>query len=103
MEQKDDFIGKRVNDVKKIFGLAERDFMALMLVFSLIANGYLGYLVVKTNSDLNAKIVEEVRRQVPQEVDRKVNEGLEPIKQGVNDIKDMAIEVKDKIRKDSLK
>lgn len=90
-KEKEDFIARRVNDVGKIFGMASKDFMALMLVLSLVANAYLLYLFVTLNLDFSDRIVEEVRKQNKNEtipamerrVDEKVEEKVSPIKEGV--------------------
>jgi hypothetical protein len=90
-EEKDDFIGKRVNDVRKIFGMAERDFMALMLIISVLGNIALIYLLLAQSSDLNNEIKAEIRRQVDPAVESKVstelpkqlNEAVQPMKEGV--------------------
>lgn len=102
-EQKQDMIDRKVDGVVKIFGLAYKDVVALVATISILLNVYLVNKVISTNEDLNAKIVDEVRKQVEPAVERKVSDGLEPIREGVNEIKNMAIEVKDKVRKDSLK
>jgi|GEM_PF-1601524 len=86
-EEKDDFIGKRVNDVRKIFGLAERDFMALMLIISILGNIALVWLYISQNKDLNQRIVEEVKNQVAPAVQTKVDDKLNGVVEGVDAIK----------------
>lgn len=104
-EGKNDFITKRVDDVKKIFGLAERDFMALMLVISLIGNVVLVWAIISINSNLNARIVEEVKLQVvpverkmEQKVDQRVDESLQPIREGVKEAKGKLDTIINKVR-----
>lgn len=98
-EEKDDFIGKRVNDVKKIFGLAERDFMALMLIISILGNIALVWLYIDQNKSLNKQIVEEVKRQVAPAVETKVDDKLNGVVEGVDAIKDRLNNVIDTVER----
>lgn len=98
-EEKDDFIGKRVNDVKKIFGLAERDFMALTLIISIIGNIALVWLYIDQNKSLNKQIVEEVKRQVAPAVQTKVDDKLNGVVEGVDAIKDRLNNVIDTVER----
>lgn len=93
-EQKDDFIGKRVNDAGKIFGMADKNALALMLAISIIFNFIIFNLysnakdeVVITNNKLTERIIEEVKRQVPKEVKDRVEERIEPIAKSVDSTK----------------
>lgn len=98
-EEKDDFIGKRVNDVKKIFGLAERDFMALMLIISILGNIALVWLYIDQNKSLNKQIVEEVKRQVAPAVETKVDDKLNGVVEGVDAIKNRLNNVIDTVER----
>lgn len=106
-EQKDDFIGKRVNDVRKIVGLAERDFMALMLGISLIGNVLLVWLLLSQNKSFSEQLVEEVRKQVrpavqqevKTELPAKLEEAVEPMKEGVRQATDKVDTILQKISK----
>lgn len=98
-EEKDYFIGKRVNDVKKIFGLAERDFMALMLIISILGNIALVWLYIDQNKSLNKQIVEEVKRQVAPAVETKVDDKLNGVVEGVDAIKDRLNNVIDTVER----
>lgn len=98
-EEKEDFIGKRVNDVKKIFGLAERDFMALLLIVSILGNIALVWLYINQNTDLNQRIVDEVKSQVAPAVQTKVDDKLNGVVEGVDAIKDRLNNVIDTVER----
>ncbi|SEG75744.1 hypothetical protein [Sphingobacterium lactis] len=91
-EQKQDMIDRKVDGVVKIFGLARQEILALVAVFFMGTTGWLLYLYISTYKDLNNRIVEEVRKQVPTEVSERVNEQvpavvdskLEGVKEGVD-------------------
>ncbi|MDR6734159.1 hypothetical protein [Sphingobacterium sp. 2149] len=90
-QKEDDFVGKRVNDVGKLAGWANRDILAMVAVFFMVTTGLLLYAYIKQNNDLNARITEEVRKQVNPAVDSKVSTALpkavedavQPMKEGV--------------------
>lgn len=98
-EEKDDFIGKRVNDVRKIFGLAERDFMALLLIVSVGFNIYQAYTNSNMQERLNNRIVEEVRRQVTPVVEKKVDDKLDGVVTGVDNLKNRLNNVIDTVER----
>lgn len=98
-EEKEDFIGKRVNDVKKIFGLAERDFMALLLIVSILGNIALVWLYINQNTDLNQRIVDEVKSQVAPAVQTKVDDKLNGVVEGVDAIKNRLNNVIDTVER----
>lgn len=111
MEEKDDFIAKRVNDAGKIFGMARADALALMLVLSIFGNIWLGALwqrsqrdLIKAKDDLveltlnmSERINEEIRNQVRPVITQEVTEQVKPIKEGVDTVKTKAEQVFDKI------
>lgn len=111
MDQKEDFIGKRVNDTKKLFGMAREDAMALMLVLSIIGNIWLAALWQRSQKDLieskdqlvqltlnmSERINEEIRRQMRPAITQEVAEQVKPIKDGVDTVKTKAEQVFDKI------
>ena len=76
----EDFIDRKVDGLVKIFGLAQRDFMALMLVLSLIGNIILVYQLGEVRKEMTHMVIEEVRKQVPQETSKQ----LRPIKSSVD-------------------
>lgn len=88
MEQKQDMIDRKVDGVVKIFGLAYKDIVALVATISILLNVYLVYKIITMNEDLNAKIVEEVRRQVNPAVEERVpvvvDSRLEGVREGVD-------------------
>lgn len=78
-EQKTDFIGKRVNDVKTIFGLAERDWLLLLLLASVGLNIYQAQDKSKLQQEWKDEIVRELRRSdIPNEVEKR----MRPIEEG---------------------
>lgn len=85
-----DFIDRKLDGVVKIFGLAHRDFMALMLSISILLNVYLVYEIITTSEDLHKQIVEEVRRQSPslikQETEQKLNPYLEKLDTAISKV-----------------
>lgn len=68
-----DFLNRRSGDIEKLFGLAKSDWLVFAFVMSVICNIWLGVEVISTTKDYTKMIVEEVRKQVPQEVDRQVS------------------------------
>lgn len=76
----DDFVDRKIDGLVKIFGLAQRDFMALMLVLSLIGNIVLVYQLGEVRTEMTNMVIQEVRRQVPQETSKQ----LQPIKNSVD-------------------
>lgn len=103
-QQKDDLVGRRVNDIGKLAGWANRDILALVAIFFMICTGILLYLYVKTYSDLNDKILEEVRRQVPRAIQEQVpvvvDSKLEGVKEGVNKALDKVDTIVQKINQE---
>ncbi|MBE8712524.1 hypothetical protein [Sphingobacterium hungaricum] len=105
-ENKEDFIGKRVNDSGKIFQWIKDNPLAFLCTFLTVTNITFIWLFIGAKNenigitnDLNKQIQDEIRAQVPGEVKKQIS----PIKQGVDEIKNIAIEVNDKVRKDSAK
>lgn len=87
-EEKDDFIGKRVNDVRKIFGMAERDWLLLFLIVSIGFNIFQAYDSRSLQKEWKEEIVNELRRDaIPQEVQKRlpqaVEDAVQPMKEGV--------------------
>ena len=82
--EKMDFIDRKITGVKTIFGLAERDFMALMLTLSLLLNIVQYYDVRRTERVLNDEIKEEIRRQAVPAIKNETSRQLEPIKTKVD-------------------
>ena len=76
-----DFIDRKISGVKTIFGLAERDFMALMLTLSLLLNLVQYYDVRRTERVLNDEIKEEIRRQAVPAIKNETSKQLEPIQE----------------------
>ena len=82
--EKHDFLDRKIQGVKTIFGLAERDFMALMLTLSLLLNLVQYYDVRRTERVLNDEIKEEIRRQAVPAIKNETSRQLEPIKSKVD-------------------
>lgn len=86
-ENKDDFIAKRVNDSTKLFGMIEKDTKSYVILFLTALSATFIYLYISAknenislNSALNKQIQDEIRRQLPNEVEKQVR----PIEKGVN-------------------
>ena len=77
---KKDYIDRKIDGLRTIFGLAERDFMALMLTLSLLLNLAQYYDVRRTERELNEEIKEEIRRQAVPAIRRETSDQLRPIK-----------------------
>ena len=77
---KKDYIDRKIDGLRTIFGLAERDFMALMLTLSLLLNLVQYYDVRRTERELNDEIKEEIRRQAIPAIRRETSDQLRPIK-----------------------
>ena len=84
LDNKKDFLDRKFDGVKTIFGLAERDFMALMLTLSLLLNLVQYYDVRRTERVLNDEIKEEIRRQAVPAIRNETSKQLEPIKTKVD-------------------
>lgn len=87
-EQKQDMIDRKVEGVVKIFGLAYKDIVALVATLSILLNIFLVYKIITMNEDLNAQIVDEVRKQVAPAVNERVpivvDNRLEGVREGVD-------------------
>lgn len=79
-----DFIDRKIEGVRTIFGLAERDFMALILTLSLLLNIVQYYDVRRTERVLNDEIKEEIRRQAVPAIRNETSRQLEPIKSRID-------------------
>ena len=77
---KKDYLDRKIDGLRTIFGLAERDFMALMLTLSLLLNLVQYYDVRRTERELNDEIKEEIRRQAIPAIRRETSDQLRPIK-----------------------
>ena len=77
---KKDYLDRKIDGIRTIFGLAERDFMALMLTLSLLLNLAQYYDVRRTERELNDEIKEEIRRQAVPAIRRETSDQLKPIK-----------------------
>ena len=84
LDNNKDFLDRKFDGVKTIFGLAERDFMALMLTLSLLLNIVQYYDVRRTERVLNDEIKEEIRRQAVPAIKNETSRQLEPIKTKVD-------------------
>lgn len=82
--EKQDAIDRKIDGIVKIFGLAQRDFMALMLTLSLLLNIVQYYDVRRTERVLNDEIKEEIRRQAVPAIKNETSRQLEPIKSKVD-------------------
>ena len=96
-EVKQDVIDRKVDGVVKIFGLAYKDIVALVATLSILLNVFLVHKIITTNEDLNAKIVEEVRRQVPRAVEESAPAVVENKQEGVRKGVDKALNKVDTI------
>ena len=77
---KKDYLDRKIDGIRTIFGLAERDFMALMLTLSLLLNLAQYYDVRRTERELNDEIKEEIRRQAVPAIRKETSDQLKPIK-----------------------
>ena len=91
-EVKQDIIDRKVDGVVKIFGLARQEILALVAVFFMCTTGLLLWLYISTYKDLNDRIIQEVKNQVPKAVDERVpvvvesqlENKLEGVREGVD-------------------
>lgn len=94
-DRKDDLIGRRVNDAGKIYNWVRENPLAFLCTFLTVMNIVFIWLFISSKnenieltSDLNSKIIEEVRRQVPravkEEVPAVVDSKLEGVREGVD-------------------
>lgn len=85
-----DFIDRKieggVGGVERLFHLALKSPLTLLLVLSILANIYLGNKLIKTNEEMRIQIIEEVRRQVPVEVQKETSEQLNSVSEKVDTI-----------------
>lgn len=91
---KGDFVDRKVEGAVKIFGMAEKNVLALMLVFMILLNAWIFNLyteakdeTIKVNNDLTQQVIQEVRRQVPGAVKKEVKEQVQPIAESVDTAK----------------
>ena len=77
---KKDYLDRKIEGIRTIFGLAERDFMALMLTLSLVFNIIQYFDTRSTEKELHSQIVEEVRRQAVPAIRKETSDQLKPIK-----------------------
>lgn len=89
METKD-FLDRKiegsVGGVERLFHLMIRDPISLIAVISILLNIYLGNKLIKTNEEMRNAVIEEVRRQVPMEVQRETTEQLNSVSEKVDTI-----------------
>jgi len=78
--------------IKMAFGMVQKNSRDFILTLSIIANVYLGHKIIDNQEVMNNKIVEEVRKQVPSEVEKKTKQKLDGI---VDTIKSTTQDVRD--------
>lgn len=104
-EVKQDMIDRKVDGVVKIFGLAYKDIVALVATISILLNVFLVYKIITMNEDLNAKIIDEVRKQVSPAVEERVpivvDNRLEGVREGVDKALNKVDTIVQKIAKES--
>lgn len=90
-EQKDDLLGRRVNDAGKIFGWIKDNPLAFLCTFLTITTGTFLYLFVTAKNenialtiDLSKQIQDEIRLQAAPLVKEQVKAEVEPLREGVN-------------------
>lgn len=93
MENRDtnkDFIDRKiegsVGGVERLFHLMIKSPTSLIAVISIIGNLYLGNKLIQTNEEMRNAVIEEVRRQVPVEVQRETSEQLNSVSEKVDTI-----------------
>ena len=75
-----DQITRRVEDVKKLFGLAERDWLLFFLFVSVGFNIYQSYNTGELQKEWKDEIVKELRRDA---VPSAVEDAVRPMREGV--------------------
>lgn len=91
-EVKQDAVDRKVDGLVKVFGLARQEILALVAVFFMGTTGLLLWLYISTYKDLNDRIIEEVKNQVPKAVNERVpvvvesqlDRKLEGVREGVD-------------------
>ena len=91
-EVKQDAVDRKVDGLVKVFELARQEILALVAVFFMGTTGLLLWLYISTYKDLNDRIIEEVKNQVPKAVNERVpvvvesqlDRKLEGVREGVD-------------------
>ena len=75
---------KRLNVLDKLYNWFIADPIRFIAFISIMCNIWLTNKLIKTNEELSKIIISEVRKQVPTQVTKEVNEQLQPTKSKVD-------------------
>lgn len=89
-ETNKDFIDRKmegwVGVVERLSRIMINHPSSLIAVISILGNLYLGNKLIQTNEEMRNAVIEEVRRQVPVEVQRETSEQLNSVSEKVDTI-----------------
>lgn len=95
--ENEDYLNRRTNDVKKLWGMAREDVMALILVISLAINVVLVISLINAYKDLTEERVKDLKEFTRKEV----TEQLQPLQDEVTGttetVKSTIEELKEKV------
>lgn len=95
--ENEDYLNRRTNDVKKLWGMAREDIMALILVISLAINVVLVISLINAYKDLTEERVKDLKEFTRKEV----TEQLQPLQDEVTGttetVKSTIEELKEKV------
>lgn len=90
MPENKDFGDRRVDNAEKVFSWIQKDTKSYVILALSLLCAYLFYLYVQAkneniviSNDLNTKIQNEIRAQIPGAVKEEVKTQVDPLKQGV--------------------
>lgn len=95
---REDYLNKRTTDIRKIWGMAKEDFLALALVVLLGLNVWLVTVIIGAYKELTTQRVNDLKEFTKQEissqlepVQQEVKETTKQVKSTINDFKEKVV------------
>lgn len=95
--ENEDYLNRRTNDVKKLWGMAREDVMALILVISLAINVVLVISLINAYKDLTEERVKDLKEFTRKEVTEQLQPLQEEVTGTTETVKSTIEELKEKV------
>lgn len=94
---REDYLNKRTTDIRKIWGMAKEDFLALALVVLLGLNVYLVTVIIGAYKELTTQRVNDLKEFTKQEISTQLEPVQQEVKETTSQVKSTINDFKEKV------